>query len=172
MFGLTPLGAIHTAISLVALVAGVIALVRDKEIAAQTTLGKTYIWATVLTCLTGFGIFQHGGFGKPHALGVITLLVLALAALAARTTLFGRASRYVETISYTMTFFFHLVPGFTETFTRLPTGAPLFANPDDPALQRTIGVVFVLVLVGIGLQVRRMRAATAAAGSVPLARAS
>jgi len=41
-----------------------------------------------------------------------------------------------------MTFFFHLVPGFTETFTRFPTGAPLFANPDDPALQRTIGVVF------------------------------
>ena len=159
MFGLTPLGAIHTAISLVALVAGVIALVRDKEIVAQSTLGKTYIWATVLTCLTGFGIFQHGGFGKPHALGVITLLVLALAVFAARTTLFGRASRYVETISYTMTFFFHLVPGFTETFTRLPAGAPLFANPDDPALQRTIGVVFVLVLIGIALQVRRLRAA-------------
>jgi uncharacterized membrane protein len=170
MFGLTPLGAIHTAISLVALVAGVIALVRDKEIVAQSTLGKTYIWATVLTCLTGFGIFQHGGFGKPHALGVITLLVLALAVFAARTTLFGRASRYVETISYTMTFFFHLVPGFTETFTRLPAGAPLFANPDDPALQRTIGVVFVLVLIGIGLQVRRLRAAPAAGPS--LARAS
>ena len=169
MFGLTPLGAIHTAISLVALVAGVIALVRDKEIVAQSTLGKTYIWATVLTCLTGFGIFQHGGFGKPHALGVITLLVLALAVFAARTTLFGRASRYVETISYTMTFFFHLVPGFTETFTRLPAGAPLFANPDDPALQRTIGVVFLLVLVGIGLQVRRMRAVSV---SAPLARAS
>lgn len=159
MFGLTPLGTIHTAISLVALVAGAIALVRDKEIIARSTLGKTYIWATVLTCLTGFGIFQHGGFGKPHALGVITLLVLALATFAARTTLFGRASRYVETISYTMTFFFHLVPGFTETFTRLPAGAPLFANPDDPALQRTIGVVFVLVLIGIALQVRRLRAA-------------
>ena len=166
MFGLTPLGTIHTAISLVALVAGVIALVRDKEIVARSTLGKTYIWATVLTCLTGFGIFQHGGFGKPHALGVITLLVLALAVFASRTTLFGRASRYVEVISYTMTFFFHLVPGFTETFTRLPAGAPLFANPDDPALQKTIGVVFVLVLVGIGLQVRRLRAAGAAAPSL------
>ncbi len=157
MFGLTPLGAIHTAISLVALVAGIVALARDKEIVAKSMLGKTYIWATVLTCLTGFGIFQHGGFGKPHALGVITLLVLALATFAARTTLFGRASRYVEVISYTMTFFFHLVPGFTETGTRLPAGAPLFTNPDDPALQRVIGIVFVLVLIGIGLQVRRLR---------------
>ena len=173
MFGLTPLGAIHTAISLVALAAGIIALARDKQILARTTLGRVYIWTTVLTCLTGFGIFQHGGFGKPHALGVITLLVLALAAFAARTTLFGRASRYVETISYTMTFFFHLVPGFTETFTRFPTGAPLFANPDDPALQRTIGVVFLLVLIGIGLQVRRLRAAGAAGAVDPsLARAA
>jgi uncharacterized membrane protein len=159
MFGLTPLGAIHTAISLVALVTGIVALARDKEIVAQTTLGRTYIWATVLTCLTGFGIFQHGGFGKPHALGVITLVVLALAMLAAKTTLFGRLSRYVETISYTATFFFHLVPGFTETFTRLPAGAPLFANPEDPALQRTIGIVFALVVIGMVLQVRRLRAA-------------
>jgi uncharacterized membrane protein len=166
MFGLTPLGAIHTAISLVALVAGIIALLRYKEIPARTMLGKTYVWATILTCLTGFGIFQHGGFGKPHALGVITLLVISLAALAGRTTLFGRASRYVETISYTLTFFFHLVPGVTETFTRLPAGAPLFANPDDPALQRTIGVVFVLVLIGIGFQVRRLRAAGGAAPSL------
>jgi uncharacterized membrane protein len=166
MFGLTPLGAIHTAISLVALVAGIIALLRYKEIPARTMLGKTYVWATILTCLTGFGIFQHGGFGKPHALGVITLLVISLAALAGRTTLFGRASRYVVTISYTLTFFFHLVPGVTETFTRLPAGAPLFANPDDPALQRTIGVVFVLVLIGIGFQVRRLRAAGGAAPSL------
>jgi uncharacterized membrane protein len=166
MFGLTPLGAIHTAISLVALATGIIALVRAKEIVARSMLGRTYIWATVLTCLTGFGIFQHGGFGKPHALGVITLLVLALAVFAARTTLFGRASRYVEVISYTMTFFFHLVPGLTETFTRLPAGAPLFANPDDPALQKTIGVVFLLVLIGIALQVRRLRAAGRAAPTV------
>ena len=159
MFGLTSLGLVHTAISLVAVAAGFVALCRDGRITPANRLGQVYVWTTVLTCLTGFGIFQHGGFGKPHALGVITLLVLALATFAARTTLFGRASRYVETISYTMTFFFHLVPGFTETFTRLPAGAPLFANPDDPALQRTIGVVFVLVLIGIALQVRRLRAA-------------
>ncbi len=34
---------------------------------------------TILTCVTGFGIFQHGGFGKAHMLGIITLVVLAIA---------------------------------------------------------------------------------------------
>lgn len=87
MSSLTALGIVHTAISLVALGSGLYALVRDREIFPNTTRGKVYIWATVLTCLTGFGIFQHGGFAKPHALGVLTLLVLAVAALPLGTRL-------------------------------------------------------------------------------------
>ena len=164
MFGLTSLGVVHTAISLVALAAGVLCFVRYKEIPAGSALGQTYIWTTVLTCLTGFGIFQHGGFGKPHALGVLTLVVLGLAALARTPGRFGRATRYIEMLAYSLTFFFHLIPGFTETFTRLPSGAPLFSSPDDPALQKVIGVVFVLFVVGAALQVRRLRAG----GSLPV----
>jgi uncharacterized membrane protein len=159
MFGLTSLGAVHTAISLVAVAAGLLALVRYKEIAPGTGAGQVYIWATVLTCLTGFGIFQRGGFGPPHALGIITLVVLGIAALAGKPGRFGRATRYVATIGYSLTFFFHMIPAFTETGTRLPAGAPLFASPEDPALQKAIGSVFVVFLIGVGLQVRRLRAA-------------
>lgn len=157
MLGLTTIGIIHTAISLVAVAAGIIAFFRDKEISPRNALGRTYVWATALTCLTGFFIFQHGGFGKPHALGVITLLVLALAWVAGSTHLFGRAGRYVEAISYSLTFFFHMIPGFTESFTRLPANAPVFSGPDDPTLQKVIGVVFLLFLVGAFLQVMRLR---------------
>jgi hypothetical protein len=69
MTGLTTLGIIHTAISLVAVGAAIGALAYYREIRASQLSGRIYIWATVLTCLTGFGIFQRGGFGKPHALG-------------------------------------------------------------------------------------------------------
>src|SRR5471032_1927279 len=100
MFGLTQLGVVHTAISLVAVAAGFILLFRDKEISPKSMLGKVYIVTTILTCLTGFGIFQHGGFGKPHVLGIITLVVLGIAGLAGSTRVFGRASHYVETIGY------------------------------------------------------------------------
>ena len=162
MLGLTPLGTIHAAISLVAVAAALIAFFRDKEILARTTLGKVYITTTVLTCLTGFGIFQHGGFGKPHALGVITLLVLLLAAVAGRTKLLGRASPYVETVSYSATFLFHLIPGITETSTRLPPGAPLLASAEAPELKVATGVLFALFFLGAVLQVRRLRARQAA----------
>jgi uncharacterized membrane protein len=158
MLGLTSLGIVHTAISLVALGAGIVALVRDKEITSRNGLGKLYIWTTVLTCLTGFPIMQHGGFGKPHALGIITLLVLVVATLAGKGKLFGRASRYVEVVSYSVTFFFHWIPTLVETTTRLPVGKPLIADRDGPELQAATGVLFLLFLIGAALQVRRMRA--------------
>ena len=157
MFGLTTLGIIHTLISLVAVAAGVISFISYTEITPRTPAGKWYVITTVLTCLTGFGIFQHGGFNKAHALGIITLVVLGIAYVAGRGV-FGSASRYIETILYSLSFFFHMVPAFTETSTRLPLGAPLLASPDDPRLQAAIGGAFVVFLVGVFLQVRRLRA--------------
>lgn len=169
MLGLTTLGFFHTAISLVAVAAGAMAFVRDKEIVRLTTLGQTYIWTTVVTCVTGFGIFQHGGFGKPHALGVMTLIVLVLAAIAGRTQLFGRASRYIETIGYTLTFLFHMIPALTETFTRIPVGSPLFSSPEDPALEKITGLFVLAFIIGATLQVRRLRASAPRQSSVKLA---
>jgi uncharacterized membrane protein len=158
MFGLTTLGSVHTAIGLIAVIAGLIAFFRDKEISPRNQLGKVYIWTTALTCLTGFGIFRHGGFGIAHVLGIVTLIVLAVAVLAGRQAPFGRASPYVETIGLSATFFFHMIPGITESFTRFPAGAPLFTGPEDPKLEKVIGVVFLIFLVGAALQLRRLRA--------------
>jgi uncharacterized membrane protein len=157
MLGLTPLGTIHTAVSLIAMAAGLIALVRDKEISPRNRVGQVYVIMTVLTCLTGFGIFQHGGFGKPHVLGIVTLVVLAVAAVAGYSRLFGRASPYVETVSYSATFLFHMIPAITETSTRLPLGAPLLASPEAPELQAATAALFVVFLIGATLQVRRLR---------------
>lgn len=157
MFGLTPLGIIHTIISLVAVGAGAIALVRDGRISWDNTIGKVYVFTTEFVCLTGFGIYEHGGFGKPHLLGVITLVVLVIAfAAGKRMNLFGRFSPYVETVGYSMTFFFHIVPGITESATRLPPDAPLASSPEDPRIRMAIGVCFVLFLIGAALQVRNL----------------
>jgi len=155
MFGLTLLGIVHTAISLVAVAAGAACLFRDKEISLRTSMGRAYVATTVLTCVTSLPIVQHGGFGKPHALAVITLVVLLLGYVSAKTPLFGRASPYIEVVSYSATFFFHLVPAVTETLTRLPYGSPVFDGPDAPGLQAISGVLFVLLIVGATLQVRK-----------------
>jgi hypothetical protein len=169
MLGLTNLGIVHTAISLVAVGAGIAAFIRDKEINPRNGLAKVYVWTTVLTCLTGFPIMQHGGFGKPHALGIITLVVLIVAALAGKGKL-GSASPYVEVVSYSATFFFHMIPTLVETTTRLPAGAPLIKDRDGPELQAATGVLFFLFLVGAGWQIWRLRARSRAQSQeMPLA---
>ena len=157
VLGLTSLGTFHTAISLIALAAGIISFIRYKDISLGNLAGQIYVVSTVVVCLTGFGIFQHGGFGKPHMLGIATLVVLVIAFVAGYTRLYGRASRYVETVSYSLTFFFHMIPTITEGSTRLPPGAPLLPNADAPELQVATAAMFVVFLIGATLQVRRLR---------------
>lgn len=157
MFGLTPLGIVHTAVSLVAVGAAIVALLRNGAIQPQTTLGRLYVATTVVTCVTALGIFQHGGFGKPHALAILTLLALAFAALVRARDLFGHHRAAVETVTYSATFLFHLVPAVTETATRLPPGAPLAANADAPGLQVAAAVLLTLYVVLAVWQVRRLR---------------
>ena len=163
MFGLTTLGAFHTAVSLIAVFAGFAALARYREISTGTSSGRVFFWGTVITCLTGFGIFRHGGFGNPHILGIVELAVLGVAVAAERRSAFGRASRYVGTLGFSLALFLHFIPASVETLTRLPAGAPYLANADDPKAQPIIGVFFVIFLIGATLQALRLQK-----GSVPL----
>ena len=107
MFGLTQLGIFHTAISLIALVSGIVSLIKNGEISWKNLVGKIYVITTIVSCVNGFGIFQHGGFGKAYVLGIITLVVLGIALVAGnKSKLFGSASPYIETVCFSKTFFF------------------------------------------------------------------
>lgn len=160
MFGLTQLGVVHTLISIIAVGAGIVALVRYGSISLRTGAGRIYVVTTALTCLTGFPIFQHGGFGPPHAVGVLELVLLAFAAGLEKRAFLGAASRAVETVTYTATFFLHMIPAINETTTRLPPSAPLAAGPQDPLVLGLVTVAFVAFVIGAAVQVVRLRAAS------------
>jgi hypothetical protein len=76
-----------------------------------------------------------------------------LAAVARWSRLFGGAAA-VETVLYSLTFFFHMVPGVTETLTRLPAGAPIFDSPDADGLAMIHGAMFCVFVAGSIWQVR------------------
>jgi uncharacterized membrane protein len=158
-FNLTPLGLFHTLVSLVAVVAALVALYRDKGISPRTSIGRTYLVSLLITTLTGFPIFRHGSVGPPHIVGAIIMVVLAVAALAAKTRVFGGASAYVETLSYSTTVFLLMIPTVTETLTRVPPSAPWVASPEAPIFPPLYAVLLVLFLVGAFLQVGQLRAA-------------
>ena len=157
MLGMSPFGVFHTLLSLVAVAAGVVCLARDKKVSLVSRAGQLYVGMTALSCLTGFGIFHHGGFGKPHVLGIVTLVTLGVAVAAERRSLLGGISAYVAMVGYSLTLFFHSIPAITETSTRLPAGAPLATGPDDPALQTATGLLFTAFLIGAIIQVLHLR---------------
>lgn len=153
---MSPLGIFHTALGLLALGSGIAAYALHRNISPRSKAGLLYLATTLVVCLTGFGLFAHGGFGKPHALAVLTLAVLALAFAAGSLGWFGAAGRKIETIGYSFTFFLHFIPGITETFTRVPAGNPVFDSPESPALLAIAGVLFLFFLAGARYQLKAL----------------
>lgn len=149
-----PLGWFHTAMGIIALISGVFALARYKEITLQTRSGQIYLVTTLITAGTALAIFQHGAFGPAHGLAVMTLAALAVGTVASTTNLFGKLSRYVRAVSYSATLLFHSIPAVTDSLMRLPVGDPVLTSIEDPVLKMCYAALLFLFLVGVSLQLR------------------
>ena len=151
---ITPLGWFHTAMGVIAILSGGFTLVKHREIALQNRSGQIYIGTTLITAGTALAIFQHGGFGPAHGLAVMTLVALAIGALADSTDLLGRSSRYVRAFSYTATLLFHGIPAVTDALLRLPPGDPMLTSLEDPIMRMAHLALLVLFVIGVSLQLR------------------
>jgi uncharacterized membrane protein len=163
IFGLTPLGVFHTAISLIAIYVGVWAIVRYRMFSVYERLGQVYFLTTFVTAATGLFIFQHGGFGPPHVLAILAILALVAGIVTEKTLLLGATwSRYFYTLCYSTTLLFHAIPGFNESLSRLPPGKPITTGPDDPKFQPIAAALVLLWIAGLVVQFLWLRKQPAA----------
>lgn len=150
MLGITPFGMLHTLVSLVGLVAGLVALSARGRIGMDTRGGRVFVAFTALSAFTGLFIYRHGGFGIPHVLSLLTLAVLAAGVLLERRGALSWKLRRWAALCFTATLYFHFIPGLTETFTRLPGAQPLFDSAEDPDLAACVGLIgLVFTVVGV-----------------------
>ena len=154
---ITALGWFHTAIGIVALVTGLACFVRSGFITSTERAGQIYLAATLVTAATALGIYNQGGFGVAHLLAVLTLGALAVGGLAERTGLFGGFSPYLQAISYSATFLFHMIPAITDGLMRLPVGDPVVTSIEDPLLRGFYLAFLITYLAGAGFQVLTLR---------------
>jgi uncharacterized membrane protein len=152
---LSPLGIIHTVISILALIVAFIALFRDGKINPGNTVGKWYVALTVLTCLTSFGIMKTGHFTPAHGLSVLVLLLLPLGIYAHR--LFKTRGEKIQIIVMTTTLMLSFIPAITETLTRLPVSGPIAAGPDASVVKMSLLGLVIIAIVGIFYQLRKSR---------------
>jgi hypothetical protein len=152
---LTPLGIFHTAISILALIAGLIALFRAGRIDPRATTGKWYVWLTILTCLTSFGIMKTGHLTPAHGLSLLVLLLLLVGIFATRW--FGPRGAWVQVLLMTITLMLSFLPAITETLTRLPIADPIAAGPDASVIKMSNLALLVVFGIGIFFQLYKMR---------------
>ena len=152
---LSVLGIIHTAISILAILAGLFALVRDGKIDPANNRGKLYTWLTIFTCLTALPIMRFGHLMPGHYLAIIILILLPLGIYSGR--LFGKSAYYLQVIIMSTTLFLSFVPAINETLTRLPISHPLASGPNDPLVQKGFLILTVIFIAGVIYQVIKLK---------------
>jgi hypothetical protein len=149
---------LHVVISLVGILAGLVVLfgmLGGHRLPGWTAL---FLAATVATSATGF-LFHSAAFGPPHVIGLISLVVLAVALLA----LYGRGLAgiwrplYVATAVFAL--YLNVFVGVVQAFQKVPFLQPLAPTQSEPPfLVAQLAVLILFVVLGF-LSVRRFHPA-------------
>lgn len=154
MFGISPLGWIHTLGSLPAIPVAVYMFARFGRIVPRSTAGFVYFCSMMIGALT-VAFIAHAPVS--YVIATITLLLLLVGYGVGSLTALAGAKRYVETICLTLTAFLLMLPTITETLRRVPDGHPLVTDLKSPILLGAQGTLLVLLIIGLTAQVIFLR---------------
>lgn len=162
MFGISPLGWVHTLGSLPAIPAAAYMLAAHGRIVPRSLAGRIYFISMLIGAVTVF-LVTHIPAG--HIAGVLTLLMLIIGYTVGLTRLPPRLVTYVETITLSITVFLLMLPTVSEILRRVPDGHPIVTDPKSPLLLGTQAAILAVLVVGLTAQIlylrRRGRSATA-----------
>ena len=147
-----PLGWLHTILGIGAVVSGFYTLIKYRVVSLTHRSGKLYALLTLIVAGTALGIYNQGGFGVAHILGVLTLIALAGGYIMERYKWFGSFSKYFQALGYTSTLLFHMIPAITDFLRRLPIEDPFIDSFEDPLLLNFHFSFLVIYLIGITFQ--------------------
>ncbi len=154
MFGISPLGWIHTIGSLPAIPIAIYMFARHGRIVPRSGPGVVYFVSMLVGASTVFLIAKQPA---SSVVGAITLVLLLLGYGVGRFLTLGRAAIYLETIFLSLTAFLLMVPTVSETLRRVPDGHPLATDLNSPLLLGAQGTLFLVLIAGLTAQVLHLR---------------
>lgn len=151
MFGISPLGWIHTLGSLPAIPAAAYMLARHGRIVPRSPAGTVYFVAMLIGAVSVFAVTHMPG---GYAAGALTLLLLGIGYGVGRSPLraWPRAARAIETVCLSCTVFLLMLPTTSETLRRVPDGHPFVSDPASPVLGAVAAGFLALLAVGLAAQ--------------------
>jgi len=154
MFGISPLGWVHTLGSLPAIPAAAYMLARHGRIVPRSAAGSVYFVSMLIGAATVF-LVAHQSIS--YGLGAGTLMLLLAGYGVGRLSGLGRAAGYIETICLSLTAFLLMLPTVTETLRRVPDGHPLVTDLHAPLLLGAQAALLVILVVGLAAQIVYLR---------------
>jgi len=152
--GISPIGWLHTLGSLPAIPLAIYMLAKHGRIAPETRAGRAYFWFMLLGVLTVYPIAHQP---VSSIVATVTLGALLVGYGLSRWPMANRFGKYVETIALSVSVFLLMVPTVSESLRRLPAGHPLVTDMKDPLLLGAQGALFLLLVIGIPLQMLALR---------------
>ena len=159
MFNLSAFTAVHTGLSLIALVAGlllVLGLIRGQTLGTTAAL---YFVTSVLTSATGFGFpFTH--FLPSHGVGILSLLALAVALYARYSAHLAGAWRRSYVVATSISVFFLVFVTVAQAFAKVPELHALAPTQAEPPFAVAEGAVLLLFIVLTVMALKGLRNST------------
>ncbi len=149
--------ALHVVISIVAIVAGVVALVAMLKGRAPTGWTALFLVTTVLTSATGF-LFPATGFTPAQGVG-ISLVLLAVALFALYAQHISGPWRWVYVLTAVPALFLNCFVLVAQSFQKLPFLRPLAPSGSELAFQLAQLVLLAIFVVAAVFAVRNFHSA-------------
>lgn len=154
MFGISPLGWVHTLGSLPAIPMAIYMFARHGRIVPRSAPGAVY-FATMLTGAATVFLVAHQPVS--YGIGAATILLLLAGYSVGRVSALGRSAKYLETIFLSLTAFLLMVPTVSETLRRVPDGHPFVTDPKSPLLLGSQAGLLVILIIGLAAQIIHLR---------------
>ena len=146
--------AVHVVLSLIGIVAGIVVLagmLRARRPAGWTAL---FLATTVLTSVTGF-FFPVDHLLPSHIVGIISLVVLAIALLALYGYRLAGSWRWLYVGSAVLALYLNVFVGVVQAFEKLPVLSRLAPTQSEPPfLVAQVVVLAIFAVLGIRAGIR------------------
>jgi hypothetical protein len=149
---------VHVVLSLIGIVSGLVVLygmLTSRRLGGWTAL---FLGTTILTSITGF-LLPPFDFDPPRAVGLISLVLLAVACTALYVFRLAPPWRWIYVVTATIALYFNVFVGVIQAFQKLPFLQPLAPTQSEPPFVFAQALVLLAFIVLGALAVMRFHPA-------------
>jgi hypothetical protein len=163
IFGMTTFTFVHVVISLIGILSGLVVvfgLLAAKRLDGWTAL---FLASTVATSVTGF-LFPFHKFMPSHGVGIVSMIVLAIAILARYGLHLTGVWRRTYVISAVIALYLNVFVLIAQLFQKVPAlkeKAPTQSEPPFLVSQLVVMAIFVVLAIGAAIKFRSEAVRTA-----------